>query len=77
MNIKSGKVNQHMGIGGASVIAYRRTIKLYMGSYSFETEADFSSQQQLPLLGREGFFKFFKRVSFDEQGKMIELEYNL
>ncbi len=75
IKIKSGKLKEHIGIGGVSVLAYRHTIRLYVGSYGFTTEADFSDQQQLPLLGREGFFNFFKKVSFDEQDKTIELEH--
>ncbi len=75
INIKRGKLQEHIGIGDAKIQAYRHKITLYIGSYSFKTEADFSQSQQIPLLGREGFFQFFDKVSFNEKSKTIELSY--
>jgi len=75
IKIKNGKLQEHIGIGEVSVLAYRHTVILYVGSHSFKTEVDFSEQQQLPLLGRDGFFRLFKKVSFDEQNRIVRLDY--
>lgn len=40
----------------------------------YKTEADFSPQQKAPLLGRDGFFNFFKSVKFDEKGQFVYIE---
>lgn len=75
LNIKKGKLVEHMGIGGVSVLAYRNSIKIYIGSRIIQTEADFSENQKIPLLGRTGFFKFFKSVRFEEDNRKFFLEY--
>lgn len=75
IHIKKGKLVEHIGIGGASLLAYAHRIKLFVGSHDFQTSVDFSDHQIIPLLGREGFFKFFKQVSFDQELKQVKLEY--
>lgn len=75
INIKKGKLVEHIGIGGASLLAYAHIVKLFVGIYSFQTVVDFSENQTIPLLGRESFFKFFKQVSFNQKTKQILLEY--
>lgn len=75
IKIKAGKETIHYGIGNNDIKAYRHTVKLYVGTYSFETQVDFSSQQSLPLLGRTGFFSCFKQIIFNERGKVVSLEY--
>lgn len=75
IKIKSGIEVIHFGIGNKDVKAYRHTVKLYLGTYIFETEADFSYEQAFPLLGREGFFKHFTRIIFHERKRFVELEY--
>lgn len=75
IKIKSGKKMVHYGIGKKEIKAYRHKIKLYMGVYNFETEADFSYEHQFPLLGREGFFAYFKQIIFQEKKRIVSLEY--
>ncbi len=75
LNIKKGKLVEHFGIGGVSVLAYRNKIKIYLGSKSIQTEADFSIEQRIPLLGRTDFFRFFKSIRFEENNKKFFLEY--
>ena len=75
IKIRSGKEITHYGIGKKDVKAYRHKVKLYIGGYNFETEADFSYEQEFPLLGREDFFKYFKRVIFHEKERFVELEH--
>lgn len=75
ITIKKGKLVEHRGIGGISLLAYRHKIKLFVGTYSFETEADFSKDQTVSLLGRGGFFAFFKAITFKERDKVVNLVY--
>lgn len=52
--------------------AFTHKIKLYLGVEVFKTEADFSYEQGVPLLGRAGFFNLFKRVTFKESDRVVE-----
>lgn len=66
-----------MGIGNVSVLAYRHKVKIYVEGYNFNTFADFSEQQNIPLLGRITFAEHFKRVCLHgkDNKAYIELEY--
>lgn len=75
IKIKSGKEITHYGIGNKEIGCFRHKVTLFVGTYKFETEADFSFEQSFPLLGRDGFFKHFKKIAFNENGHLIELEY--
>lgn len=72
--IKKGRLVPVLGIGQKEVIAYRHNVKLYLGATNFLTDIDFCFEQRTPLLGRIGFFTGFKRVSFREPEKTLELE---
>lgn len=68
-------------VGDNKVKVYRcEKIKLYIYGKSlkqplqFETEADFCYEQKFPLLGRSGFFNFFKAIRFIKNVE-IELEF--
>lgn len=69
--VRSKKI---MGIGKVLIDAYPAKINIWLGTKKYETEADFSPQQQTPLLGREGFFNLFKSVKFDEIGQFVYIE---
>lgn len=47
------------GIGNSQIRAYPKKVKLYLNKLSFDVEIDFSFQQNIPLLGRNGFFNLF------------------
>lgn len=64
------------GIGGVKVKAYTKKIKLHLLNFSFDTEADFSYEQQIPLLGRNGFFTLFKSINFKEEERFLDIEFN-
>lgn len=72
IDIRKGNVRPIEGIGNSSIRAYTHRIKIYIASYNFETEADFAYEQQSLLLGREGFFNFFKKIEFKEKEKSVE-----
>ena len=69
---KNHKVIQ--GIGGVTITAYIGKINIWVGTKKYETEADFSPEQKLPLLGRNGFFNLFKSIKFDENRKILYIE---
>lgn len=74
INILKGEPKIINGIGNSEIKAYRHFIKIYLGTTSFNTVADFSYEQKVALLGRDGFFDIFKSVSFYEKLKTFELE---
>ena len=73
--IKNGTISDHMGIGESGIRAYTHKVNLYIGAYKIITEVDFSDYQKTPLLGRDGFFNFFKLIKIDQQNKEIVLEH--
>ena len=77
INLKKGKLVEHMGIGDVSVLAYRHRVKILVDAHRFNAFADFSEQQGLPLLGRITFAEHFKRVCLYGKGEdaYMELEY--
>lgn len=62
-----------MGIGSQLVPAFTEKVSFYIGSHKFDTEVDFSYNQQMPLLGRNGFFNLFKNITFREEDKFVDL----
>lgn len=75
IKIKSGKTITHYGIGSKNIKCFRHKVTLFVGRYKFEAETDFSFEQSFPLLGRDGFFKHFKKITFHEKEHLVELEY--
>ncbi|MBI3103631.1 hypothetical protein HYZ05_01700 [Candidatus Daviesbacteria bacterium] len=69
--MKPGKI---YGIGKNPINAYPARITLWLGNKSYETETDFSIQQNIPILGRQGFFDLFKSIKFDEKGQFVYME---
>lgn len=75
IDIESGVPIVHQGIGKDTLKAYTHNISLFVGIFSFDTEVDFSYEHSFPLLGRYGFFEYFRKVMFNEEEKMVELQY--
>lgn len=71
INIKKGKPKKHIGIGSSTMEAYEHTISLYLGTIYIKTKVDFSFTQQVQLLGRNGFFRFFPSIEFRESEKKV------
>lgn len=70
IKITKGQKTTHTGIGNSIMEAYRHTISIHCGGISFITSSDFSYQQTIPLLGRDGFFMFFQSITFINRGKV-------
>lgn len=75
LNIKRGRKRQHLGIGNVGIVAYAHPVKIFAGGHSFTTEMDFSYDHKIPLLGRSGFFAYFKKIVFNEKSLQVDLHY--
>ena len=53
------KPNKVYGIGEDYIKVYPARINILLGTKSYKTEADFSHEQNIPILGRNGFFNLF------------------
>lgn len=73
IDFKGRRPKTIIGIGGIEIKAFNHKIKLIIGLKEFDTEADFSYQQKVPLLGREGFFNLFQKVIFDNNFNELQL----
>lgn len=65
IKIENGAPANYIGIGKSSLEGYRHLVKIHIAdsNISFKTIVDFSDEQQIPLLGRGGFFFYFKKSS--------------
>lgn len=68
------KPNKVYGIGKNYIKVYPAKINIWLGSKKYKTEADFSIKQNIPILGRNGFFNLFKYIKFDEKGQFVYIE---
>ena len=68
LNIRKGVKLEIMGIGRVKIISFTHKVTLYI------VEIDFSYDQEVPLLGRNGFFSMFKRIDFKEKKKVISFK---
>lgn len=75
INFRKIKPVKIFGIGGSGIIAYPSTINIWIDNKKYETEADFSPEQQTPLLGRQGFFNLFKEIIFEENKGYLHIEF--
>lgn len=77
INIENGININYTGIGESSLLAYSHIVKIHIEdtNISFTTKVDFSEKQQTPLLGRSGFFMYFKRIIFDEENGRFTLDF--
>jgi predicted aspartyl protease len=75
IRVKEGEERPIEGIGGHIVKTYTHKITLKIHNYEFKTKADFSYRHEVPLLGRDGFFNFFKRIDFKEKKRTLDFKY--
>ncbi len=75
ITVKKGQELTMFGIGGKNIASYRHNVSLFVNHYSFDTTACFSFEQDIPLLGRDDFFKYFTKVIFDQSDLSVTLEY--
>lgn len=72
INIKKGKNHKIAGIGNIQIETYlHRDIGIFVEGHKIVTNVYFSYQQQIPLLGQDGFFDKFKQISFNRREEEI------
>lgn len=76
IKIKNEFCQEIGGIGGIKIIAFAHEVKIYLGSFVIDTFVDFAYEQKVPLLGRNGFFNYFKTVTFKEKSNVLEIVTN-
>lgn len=75
INYQSGRFRKITGVGGQEIDSYINIVKLKIDKREIETTIHFGESIQTPLLGREGFFNYFNRLSFDVKHRKLELKY--
>lgn len=75
LKIKTGRKIEHIGIGNVGIVAYAHPVKIFVKGYSFKTEVHFSYDHKIPLLGRYGFFQYFKGITFNQNELKLDLEH--
>lgn len=74
IQFKKIKSKRIFGIGENYIEAYPSNVNIWLGEQKYSTTADFSPQQRIPILGRNGFFNLFKSIKFDEKGQFVYIE---
>lgn len=75
LKVKKGEPSPVIGIGAVQIESWLHDeIIIHIGKkIEITTSVQFSYQQQVPLLGMNGFFDKFARVIFDDEKKQLAL----
>lgn len=73
LRIEKGKPTKIGGIGGKVIIAYTHSVTLFVGVHKIVSEADFTDEQNLPLLGRIGFIDKVKEITINEKKRFVKI----
>ena len=67
IKIKSGERRVFGGIGDIKIEAWSHKVVLHVvNDFKISTQVNFSYNQEVPLLGMDGFFNKFSKITFDE-----------
>lgn len=75
IKVKTKKPKKIEGIGRNIITAYTHNVTILVAGRRIKTFIDFSYEHPTPILGRNGFFNYFKRVIFDESAKKVLFGY--
>jgi hypothetical protein len=75
INWTTGDKHKITGIGGKTIYSYGHLVTVKVKKRKIETIVYFAREITIPLLGRDGFFNFFKTISFDTRNKKMILFY--
>lgn len=76
LKVEKGKMVKIGGIGKSNEItAYTHPVVLYVGTHKIVTEADFSDEQNMPLLGRTGFMDKVYEIIANEKKRSIRITF--
>ncbi|OGD88851.1 hypothetical protein A2693_01275 [Candidatus Curtissbacteria bacterium RIFCSPHIGHO2_01_FULL_40_12] len=72
INIRKGKKHKIAGIGDIQIESFfYEGIGIFIEGHKIETNAYFSYQQQIPLLGQNGFFDKCDKILFNRREEEI------
>src|SRR4030042_1923379 len=71
LKIEKGELVKTMGIGGKEIKAYTHKVVLFVQGHKIITEADFTDENNTPLLGRDGFMDKFEDIVINEKKKFV------
>ena len=75
INYEAGQKHKTTGVGGQLMTTYLHVVKIKVNSREIDTVVSFGKEIETPLLGRQGFFNYFDRITFIVKSKTLELEY--
>lgn len=75
LKIEKGKKVKIGGIGGKELIAYTHKVTLHIQGNKIITEADFSNEQNTPLLGRIGFMDKVEEIIINQKKRFIKISF--
>ena len=75
LKIEKGKKVKIGGIGNKELIAYTHKVALHIQGNKIITEADFSNEQNTPLLGRIGFMDKVEEIIVNERKRYIKISF--
>lgn len=75
LKIEKGKLVKTMGIGRKEIKAYTHNVVLFVEGNKITTEADFTDENNTPLLGRDGFMNKFEDIVINEKKKFVKLSF--
>lgn len=73
LRIDKGKEVKIGGIGGKEITAFTHQVALFAQGNKIITEADFSEEQTIPLLGRVGFMDKVSEIIVNQRKKFIKI----
>lgn len=73
LDYKKGESRKITSVNDSFTVVYGNRVKIEFDGKSIETVVYFGKSVKLPILGRDGFFNYFKKVSFDVKSKTFEL----
>lgn len=72
INIRRGKKHKIAGIGDIRIESFfHEGVGIFIEGHKMETNAYFSYQQQIPLLGQNGFFDKCDKILFNRRAEEI------
>jgi len=75
IDVTNGIKHMTTGIGGQVLTVYGHRLGIVLDNKEINTYIFFGKHVTIPLLGRDGFFNYFNKVSFKIKEKRLELKH--
>ncbi len=73
LDYKKGEKRKTTSVNDSAFVVYGNRVKVKYDGGVIETVVYFGENVKLPILGRDGFFNYFRKVAFDVKDKTFEL----